>query len=588
MSLDLLENNQIWNHESLSPQMLNAIQSSINGGIIIADIDYDFSISFISNECIEMLGYDQNEWTEKFGITPSAFLLAVDRLVVQTTVRNQLEMCGKVHYTYRVYNKAGYISWVLLQGSLLTQADGIERLCGSLTYVCDFKVDSENICPIHKSYYRIPLERLGYILFDYDIENNKIYLSHTIAENYGISSCFDCCSESLVEMGLIHPDFADTCDRAIEKTRNGSSVTYLTIQLFNKYWVEITIANLHQYGFGSSYALGIIRNITSQYKKEKKLLTELEYHKAILSSAIHIYKVNVTKDTLIEGHEGLARRFGMAPSNCFSECLSWISVKWVHPDDAGYLVDGLSQTSLLAAFKNGRKSVTLEFRRAELGKPFMWIKCTINLLRDPGTNDVMGIITIKSIESRKKKEAEMQYLAERDSLCKIYNHGATKSRVTRFLDSEEGQTNQHAMMVLDIDNFKSINDTYGHLYGDNLLTRISECMQDLFRSTDILGRVGGDEFLLFLKNISTPERAIRKAIEINHLSQTLDNAFETNMSVSVSIGIALYPSHGITFEDLYHNADKALYEAKKKGKNTYAMFNDGVKPLHCNIKDCQN
>ena len=87
-----------------------------------------------------------------------------------------------------------------------------------------------------------------------------------------------------------------------------------------------------------------------------------------------------------------------------------------------------------------------------------------------------------------------------------------------------------------------------------------------------MGRVGGDEFVFFFKNISAPDMATGKAVEVNRVIQNLYSQYDDGLSVTVSIGIALYPSHGVTYDELYANADKALYKAKKDGKDTVALF----------------
>ncbi|NLN81735.1 MAG: diguanylate cyclase [Clostridiales bacterium] len=572
-SMQISGNLACQNH--VDSKTMSAIHSSINGGIIVTDTDDNFSIYYISAECLDMLGYTEAEWIESFGRTSPAFLTADDRYAVQSAVRRQLEICGKVHYAYRIYKKNGSLSWVLLQGCLQVQTDGVERFCGSLLYVCDFKT-TINLAPVSEAYYRIVLERLGYILFDYDIETNRIYFSKTASEKYGIPTSIECDPEILVQKGLLNPSSAKRFTRAIEDVKNGKPVTHMIIQLSGKnrnyFWCDVMVSTLYEDGMRISHALGIIRNITRQREKERRLLRECRYHQAVLKSAKYIYKINVTKDIILKGHEDWQKRFGLTPSPSYTDMLSLVTAKWLHPDDSERLRDGLSRTSLIACFENGQTCVSLECRRAELGKPFMWIKCTSNLLRDPDSGDIMSLCTIKSIENRKKREVEMQYLAERDSLSKLYNHRATKSHITAFLETGEGLSGQHAMLIMDIDDFKKINDTHGHLYGDNLLAKISDTVQTLFRSTDILGRVGGDEFVFFFKNISAPDMATGKAVEVNRVIQNLYSQYDDGLSVTVSIGIALYPSHGVTYDELYANADKALYKAKKDGKDTVALF----------------
>jgi diguanylate cyclase (GGDEF)-like protein len=174
---------------------------------------------------------------------------------------------------------------------------------------------------------------------------------------------------------------------------------------------------------------------------------------------------------------------------------------------------------------------------------------------------------------KKKKEAEvLKEKAQKDTLTGLYNKGTTESLIEDFLAFETEEA-IHALFIIDIDNFKSINDTLGHLYGDQVLNSISSSMLQIFRKSDILGRIGGDEFIIFIKNLNSEEAIIEKANEIiamfnNSYGDTLDACLITG-----SIGIAVYPRDGKTFTELYKHADTALYKAKDEGKNCYHLLN---------------
>jgi len=135
----------------------------------------------------------------------------------------------------------------------------------------------------------------------------------------------------------------------------------------------------------------------------------------------------------------------------------------------------------------------------------------------------------------------------------------------------------HALILLDVDNFKGVNDTLGHEYGDKVLADIGNILRKTFNSDDFTGRLGGDEFCVFL-NIPMPKQGnYMKLIEAK--CEALSSAFHDNYTgadnqykVSASIGVAVFPEHGRTFPELYRCADKALYESKHKGKDTYTIF----------------
>ncbi|WP_242984556.1 GGDEF domain-containing protein [Clostridium sp. chh4-2] len=130
---------------------------------------------------------------------------------------------------------------------------------------------------------------------------------------------------------------------------------------------------------------------------------------------------------------------------------------------------------------------------------------------------------------------------------------------------------EYAFFIVDIDNFKRVNDTYGHASGDFVIAEFARNLKDHFREDDIVGRIGGDEFAVFLK-IPNREWLEKKA---QQMAAGLRQNVKTDSgvcSVSASIGIAVYPEMGTDFVTLYKNADLALYYTKKNGKNGYTIF----------------
>ena len=127
------------------------------------------------------------------------------------------------------------------------------------------------------------------------------------------------------------------------------------------------------------------------------------------------------------------------------------------------------------------------------------------------------------------------------------------------------------MLAIDIDNFKGVNDNLGHLVGDKVLIDAANKFKKIFRKTDIIGRFGGDEFVIFIKDVPSQEFIENKASEIlNSIRSKVNN--NDKCKISASVGIALCPAHGLDFHELYKNADDALYFSKKHNKDAWRMF----------------
>lgn len=166
----------------------------------------------------------------------------------------------------------------------------------------------------------------------------------------------------------------------------------------------------------------------------------------------------------------------------------------------------------------------------------------------------------------------IEFLAYHDTLTKLPNKLAFLDNVNAILDSSRFTLLKHAVYFVDLDNFKTVNDTLGHEYGDKLLARTAQILTSLLASSGMIARAGGDEFLLFRENIQSNEEANEFASRIiNHFTNPIDLNGEV-VYVSMSIGIALYPENGINSNDLIKNADIAMYKSKDTGKNKYTIF----------------
>jgi diguanylate cyclase (GGDEF)-like protein len=145
-----------------------------------------------------------------------------------------------------------------------------------------------------------------------------------------------------------------------------------------------------------------------------------------------------------------------------------------------------------------------------------------------------------------------------------------------------GSKEKYALILLDVDNFKGVNDTLGHAYGDRVLAEIGDILRAVFRQEDYLGRLGGDEFAVFLNIPLSMQQDYQNFVKSK--CAELCSAFHNNYTgddgtykVSASIGAALYPAHGATFGELYRLADSALYNSKSQGKDMYTIYTEDLK-----------
>ena len=179
---------------------------------------------------------------------------------------------------------------------------------------------------------------------------------------------------------------------------------------------------------------------------------------------------------------------------------------------------------------------------------------------------------IRDISDRKQAEARIQFLAHHDTLTHLPNRALLMDRLQVLLASARRQNSMVGILFIDLDNFKTINDSLGHYAGDELLKRVAGRLQSCLRGADMVGRLGGDEFVVVITDLARAEDVAPVAEKI---AETISEPFsleEQILSVSGSIGIAIFPKDGETPDTLIRNADAAMYLAKDRGRSNFQYF----------------
>ena len=185
---------------------------------------------------------------------------------------------------------------------------------------------------------------------------------------------------------------------------------------------------------------------------------------------------------------------------------------------------------------------------------------------------VVSISVFLSLRSKERGKV-LEDKADTDLLTELYNKAATERKIKEYIESNPDS--RAMMFILDIDNFKKINDTMGHAFGDTLLKTLGKEIRTEFRMTDIIGRTGGDEFMVFLKDVTDDLIVEREANRITKFFHDFKAGGDyVKYSASASIGAAIFPDDAKTFKDLYMAADQALYKAKKRGKNQLVFYHE--------------
>ncbi|HEY5555416.1 sensor domain-containing diguanylate cyclase [Acetobacterium sp.] len=305
-------------------------------------------------------------------------------------------------------------------------------------------------------------------------------------------------------------------------------------------------------------------HIAEEKRREKILHNREERYRIILEQTDDIlYEWNFASNK-IHYSDQYRRKFDYEPAE-YSLDPSFTS-HIIHPEDLPSYLQWIKDT-----YRSYTKT-SLEFRQVKADESYLWVRIQSSPVLDEKGIPYKAVGLIRDIDQQKRKLTALEIKVQLDPLTKIYNKITTQELIDDYL--ENNPLDVHAILLIDIDDFKSVNDNLGHMFGDVVLTEISAKVRKLFRTTDIVGRIGGDEFVVFLKSIREKDLIKEKAEEICNVFRQTFSGINKDYSISGSIGIALFKEHGSTFSELYNHADIALYYAKKMGKDQFSFYDE--------------
>lgn len=359
---------------------------------------------------------------------------------------------------------------------------------------------------------------------------------------------------------------------ALEQLRYGCEIkfeSHIIRKNGRPVWVQVN-AVYSSTALGNKVIRCIFVDVTSEKLLSQKLQKEQERYRMITEQLNDIFfEYNFENDTIYTSSKW-EDLFGypLPHDNILS---SLPTSEIVYDDDKEALLQTVERA------KQGIPSSELEVRFRKAGGGYIWTSMSVTSVCDDLGNPVKAIGKIADIDERMREREKLISSAQRDPLTGLYNKVAVESCIRSCLRATDGNI-RHALMIIDVDNFKGVNDNLGHLFGDAVLSEISAKLRTLFRSTDVLGRFGGDEFVVFLKNVGQNEKIAQKAQAVCEIFRETYTGENRDYKISGSIGISIFPKDGKNFYELFKKADSALYEAKARGKDGFVIYGENERP----------
>ncbi|MEG0771677.1 MAG: sensor domain-containing diguanylate cyclase, partial [Clostridia bacterium] len=425
--------------------------------------------------------------------------------------------------------------------------------------------------------YKIAMQSTGDIIIDYDMKTHIMYHSLKAKEIYGVPEFIENMPQSILDKGVVLSETKDEYLDLFRQLSNGVKKCSAVIKTRgidgSILWNMLSFTSIFDDEGNVARAIGVLQDITREKSIEILQKRDERYLEISGSEGTSYYEVDLTNRCFIYGPENIMKT--NSSTNDFNTVLKAIISENIYADDCEFVFENSRIEMLVNNYNSGISHTTIEFRKI-FKDSIIWVECSMQCFVDDTTGDLHCVGSIRNINEMKVKELLLKEKAERDLLTGLYNKITTEILIKNLTDFAEKGEVSGAFLVIDLDNFKNINDTFGHISGDEVLVKVAKKLIAIFRDGDIIGRIGGDEFVVYMNHVDSPIIVGKKAMQVCDMFRKIEISGALDCRIKGSVGISIFPTYGKNFEELYKNADKALYAAKRQGKDKYIQYTENL------------
>ncbi|WP_372999496.1 EAL domain-containing protein [Sulfurimonas sp.] len=314
----------------------------------------------------------------------------------------------------------------------------------------------------------------------------------------------------------------------------------------------------------------MVKKLTKYINNTKDLSDTILQKEAHLKEAQRIAKVGSWEYNVVDGNLLLSDEVYRILGVKFGTQIKWKDfLNFISKDDYDNVIKTIDDAIKYGSKFNIKYSMTLQ------SKNEIFVQTRGKVRKKAGGNIRITAVSMDITNDIKNKKT-IEKLAYYDSLTGLANRTLLRDRMYKAIQHSKREKTKLAVMFLDLDHFKLINDTLGHSVGDDLLMHIAEILKVHIRESDTLSRLGGDEFVILLPSVKSNFDAENIASKIQQTLQSKHDIGDHQLYITSSIGVSIYPEHGENAEELIRNADTAMYEAKNNGRNNYRIYSQSM------------
>ena len=559
---------------------LELLTSSIPGGLAAYRLtDQGPRILFFNDGFYAFSGCTREEYAKAAEADAFAFVFEEDKPVIEAVIRGFLEhrADGRTgDCVFRCHTKAGGYRWLSMK-TVLSKVGEEQFVINAVLLDITDQQEAQERLRVSEELNRLAIEHSGSIIARFDVQTRTLTLPERFTPIYEVPRVLYNMPQEQIALGRISQQTAGAYTELFESIIRGEATGATVYQQHSTMgwrWLDAQFTTVFSSGGEPVSAVITFSDVTERLEKE---VVYTKWQQSIVErpkDSYTLFRCNLNRNTSYDIWEGelLSVRFDDTMRS-FNDKTAAYAEQCVYEGDRDRYVAFVNADTMLAEYYRNRRSDSIEYREQLPGGAIRWLKLSIDLVESPHSKEVEAFLLYENIDEQKKAELEAQHMAETDPLTGLLNRQTFSTQVNNLIRKSRPGV-QHAFFMLDIDGFKLLNDSFGHAAGDEALVEIAQKLKALLRKGDVLGRLGGDEFVLFLSSISG-EAGIENKAEL--ICKQLLRVYSTEVQISASIGIALYPRDGADSHELYEKADTALYAAKESGRNTFRLYS-GVLP----------
>lgn len=407
-------------------------------------------------------------------------------------------------------------------------------------------------------------------MFEYHEKTKTIYFHTNRSFITGTSKKEKNFPECWIQNGIVHPHFADAFRELFynvpeREEIKGIEILMMTAQ--NNYeWVKVRTRHLGQNEQDLHTVIVILDPANQKRILELEYRRQNDFYQAMLSETAAYAEVDVESGHLMKagGLWGECIPSNGSQREPFHKITEKGILKNTLPENRDEYRSYLDIENMKKQYREGRHTRKYSFQRIQ-NNTLCWMELTVHVFEERDTENMYALLYLKNIDIAKKRELEQEMAAMRDPLTNVFNRRSFEQEVNRFMIGSADAFG--TMLLLDMDDFKKINDKYGHLEGDEALQKLTDILMCTFRKKDVIGRLGGDEFVVFIKGVRNRELLARRMEQLYEALQGVEGR-----PITCSVGIAIVEKEGFSYQETLRQADEALYHSKQKGKNQYCYY----------------